>query len=74
MGYAVNVFKNVKKLQRKEYLKNTHMKYTTFVKKAMNRRDQKQQLKTSENNYNNKKKKEQKQRQNLQKIHECTKK
>ena len=50
------------------------MKYTTFVKKAMNRRDQKQQLKTSEKNYNNKKKKEQKQRQNLQKIRECTKK
>ena len=33
MGYAVDGFiTNVKELQRKEYLKNTHMKHTTSLK------------------------------------------
>ena len=35
MGYAVDGFiTNVKELQKKEYLKNTHMKHTTSVKKG----------------------------------------
>ena len=35
MGYAADGFiTNVKELQRKEYLKNTHMKHTTSVKKS----------------------------------------
>ena len=33
MGYVVDGFiTNVKELQRKEYLKNTHMKHTTSLK------------------------------------------
>ena len=34
MGYAVDGFiTNVKEPQRKEYLKNAHMKHTTYVKR-----------------------------------------
>ena len=38
VAYAVDGFiTNVKELQRKEYLKNTHMKHTTSAKKTINR-------------------------------------
>ena len=38
VGYALDGFiTNVKKLQRKEYLKNTHIKHTTSVKNTGNR-------------------------------------
>ena len=38
VGYAVDGFiTNVKELQRKDYVKNTHMKHTTSVKKTRNR-------------------------------------
>ena len=38
VAYAVDGFiTNVKELQRKEYLKKTHMNHTTSVKKTKNR-------------------------------------
>ena len=40
VGYAVDGFiTNVKELKRKEYLKHTHMKHTTSVKKARKARN-----------------------------------
>ena len=75
MGYVVDGFiTNVKEPQRKEYLKNTHKKYTTFVKKEEKQlevaiRELRKQLQEEEE----KRSEVEAKYKNLQKIHECTK-